>query len=66
MSPFELTLGMEVKQQMDLAIPRTKGAHHEGIKDAKEMAKDHEDRKSRIIKLLEKAQVNYEKQANKL
>ncbi len=65
MNPFELALRVEVKQPMDLTIPRTRGIHHKGGKEAEEMAKDHEERKSRAIKLLEKMWVNYKKQANK-
>ncbi len=65
MNPFELTLGVEVKQPMDLAIPKTKNIHHESSKEAKKMAKKYEKRKARVIKTLEKAQVSYEKWANK-
>jgi hypothetical protein len=35
MNPFELTLGVEAKQPMDLAIIRTNGTHREGSKDTK-------------------------------
>jgi len=66
MNPFELALRVEVKQPMDLTIPRTRIIHYKGGKEAKAMAKKREERKTRAIKLLEKAQVNYEKQANKL
>ncbi len=66
MSHIELALGVEVKQPMDLTIPKTRGIHCEGGKDAKNMGKEFEERKSRAIKLLEKAQASYEKQANKL
>jgi hypothetical protein len=34
MSPFELALGIEVKQPMDLTIVRTRGTLHEGGKEA--------------------------------
>jgi hypothetical protein len=66
MSPFELALGVEAKQPIDLAIPRTRGTCHEGDKEAEKMAKECEERKGQAIKLLEKVQMNYEKQANKL
>jgi hypothetical protein len=66
MSHFELALGVEVKQPMNLTIPKTRGTCCEGGKDAKNMGKEFEERKSRTIKLLEKAQASYEKQANKL
>jgi len=39
---------------MDLTIPRTKGTSCEGDKEAEKMAKEHEKRKTRTIKLLEK------------
>jgi hypothetical protein len=60
MSPFELALGIEMKQPMDLSIPRTIGTHHKGSREVKKMAKEHEERKARAIKLLEKAQISYE------
>ncbi len=66
MNPFELALRVEVKQPMDLAIPRTRSIHYKGGKEAEAMAKEREERKTQAIKLLEKAQANYEKQANKL
>jgi hypothetical protein len=53
MSPFELALGVEAKQPMDLTIIRTKGSKHKGDKEAKKMAKKHEKRKAWAIKLLE-------------
>jgi hypothetical protein len=65
MNPFELALGIEAKQSMDLAIPRTRGTRHKGNKEAEEMAKECEEKKSRAIKLLEKTKTSYEKQANK-
>jgi hypothetical protein len=65
MSPFELALGVEAKQLMDLAIPKTRSIHREGGKEAKEMAKECEKRKAQATKLLEKTQASYEKQANK-
>jgi hypothetical protein len=66
MNPFELALGAEAKQPMDLTIPRTRGICHEGDKEAEEMTKEHEKRKTQAIKLLEKVSVSYEKQTNKL
>jgi len=54
MSPFELALGVEAKQPMDLTIPRTRGIRHKGHKEAKEMAKEHEEREAWAIKLLER------------
>jgi hypothetical protein len=45
-NPFELALGVEAKQPMDLAIPRTRRTHHEGDKEAEEMAKECEKRKA--------------------
>ncbi len=55
MRPFELALGVEAKQPMDLTIPRTRGTCHKGDKEAKNMAKEREERKTWAIKLLEKA-----------
>jgi hypothetical protein len=46
MNPLELALGVEAKQPMDLAIVGTSNIHHEGGKEAKEMAKEHVKRKS--------------------
>jgi len=46
MNPFELALGVEAKQPMDLAIPKTKGIHRKGSKEAEKMAKAREERKS--------------------
>jgi hypothetical protein len=40
---------------MDLAIPKTRGTHYEGDKEAKEVVKECEEIKTRAIKLLEKA-----------
>ncbi len=54
MNPFELALGVEAKQPMDLAIPKTKGIHRKGSKEAEKMAKAREERKSWTIKLLER------------
>jgi hypothetical protein len=65
MSPCELALVTEAKQPMDLAIPRTRRTCHKGNKEAEEMAKECEEKKSWAIKLLEKLQANYKKQANK-
>jgi hypothetical protein len=65
MIPFELTLGVETTQPIDLAIPRTRGTCREGDKEAEEMVKECEEKKAQAIKLLEKAEMNYEKQANK-
>ncbi len=45
MNPFQLILGIEAKQPMDLAIIRTSGTHSEGSNDTKKMAKDREERK---------------------
>jgi hypothetical protein len=61
MSPFELALGIEAKQPMDLSILKTRGTCLEGDNEAKKMAKKCEERKGKAIKLLEKAQMNYEK-----
>jgi hypothetical protein len=49
MSPFELTLGIEVKQPMDLTIFRTKGTQCKCSKEVEEMAKGCEERTSRAI-----------------
>jgi hypothetical protein len=46
MNPFELALGVETKQPMDLAIVGTSSIHHKGGKEAKEMAKEHVKKKS--------------------
>jgi hypothetical protein len=46
MSPFELALGIEAKQPLDLTIPGTKGTCCDDSKDVEEMAKDCEERKS--------------------
>jgi hypothetical protein len=61
-----LALGVEVKQPMDLTIPITRGMCHEGSKEAKEMAKECEERKTQAIKLLQKAWASLERQVNKL
>jgi hypothetical protein len=55
MSPFELALGIEAKQPVDLTIPRTRGTCLEGDNEAEKMAKECEERKGKAIKLLEKA-----------
>jgi hypothetical protein len=54
MSPFELALGVETKQPMDLAILKTRSICCEGSKEAKKMATECEQRKTWAIKLLEK------------
>ncbi len=54
MSPFELALGVEVKQSMDLTIPKTRGTRCKGDKEVEKLAKEHEERKSQPIKFLEK------------
>ncbi len=54
MSPFELALGIETEQPMDLTILRTRGTCRKGRKEAKKMAKECEERKSWAIKFLEK------------
>jgi hypothetical protein len=46
MNPFELALGVETRQPMDIAIPKTRGTHRKGDKEVKKMAKAHEERKS--------------------
>jgi hypothetical protein len=51
---------------MDLTIPITRGMCHEGSKEAKEMAKECEERKTQAIKLLQKAWASLERQVNKL
>ncbi len=66
MSPFELALEVEVKQPMDLTIPKKRGTFHKGDNETKDMAKEYEERKSQAIELLEKMHASYEKQANKL
>jgi len=48
-------LGVEAKQPMDLTTFKTRGTCCEGGMDAEEVAKDRQERKSRAIKLLEKA-----------
>jgi len=48
-------LGVEAKQPMDITTLKTRGTCCEGGMDAEEVAEDHEERKSRAIKLLEKA-----------
>ncbi len=51
MNPFELVLGFEMKKPMDLAILRIKGTCCKGSKEDKVMAKKHENKKARAIKL---------------
>jgi len=46
MSPFELALGVKMKQPMDLAILITRSMCHESGKEAEEMAKKCEERKT--------------------
>ncbi len=65
MNPFQLASGIKVKQPMDLTIPRKRSTCHEGDKEAEKMAKEHEEKKTWAIKLLEKVQTSYEKQTNK-
>jgi hypothetical protein len=48
-------LGIEAKQPMDLTTLKTRGSCCEGGIDVEEMVEDHEEKKSRAIKLLEKA-----------
>jgi hypothetical protein len=55
MNPFELALGIEVKQPMDLTIPRIGGICPKGNKKDENMAKECEENKSWAIKFLEKA-----------
>jgi hypothetical protein len=50
---------------MDLTIPKVKGTCRKGDKEAKKMAKEHEERKTWAIKLLEKVQTSYENLTNK-
>jgi hypothetical protein len=50
---------------MDLTILKIKGTRCEGGKEVEKLAKEREKRKSQAIKLLKKANVSYEKQANK-
>ncbi len=65
MSPFELALGMEVKQPLDLVVLCTMGYHRDGGKNAKIMAKDSKELNACAKKLLEEAQTRYEKHTNK-
>jgi hypothetical protein len=65
MSPFELTLGIEVKQPLDLVVPCTMGYHRDGGKNAKIMAKECKELKAHAKKLLEDAQARDEKHVNK-
>jgi hypothetical protein len=51
MRPFELALRVETKQPMDLTIPKTICTCHKGNKEAKNMAKECEERKTWAIKL---------------
>jgi hypothetical protein len=51
---------------MHLAIPQTRNIRRKGSKEAKELAKKCEEKKTSAIKFLEKAHASYDKQANKL
>jgi hypothetical protein len=42
-SLFELALGVEARQPMDLTIPKMRGKCHKGNKNAKEMVRKHEE-----------------------
>lgn len=61
MNPFELVLEMEVKQPLDLVVPRTMGYHRNGGRNVEIMAKEHKKLKTRAKKLLGDAQARYEK-----
>jgi hypothetical protein len=61
MSPFELALGTEVKQPLDLVVPCMMGYHRDGSRNAKIMAKERKKLKAHAKKLLEDAQTRYEK-----
>jgi hypothetical protein len=45
MNPFQLALGIKVKQPMDLAIPRKRSTCHEGDKEPKRWPKNMKRRK---------------------
>jgi hypothetical protein len=40
MNPFELALGVEMKQFMDLTLPKTRGIRCEGSKEVEEMGRE--------------------------
>jgi hypothetical protein len=65
MSLFELALGTEVKQPLDLIIPHTMGYCKDSGKNGEIMAKERKELNVYAKKLLEEAQARYEKQANK-
>lgn len=65
MSPFELMLGMEVNQPLDLTVFHKMGFHRDGGKNAQIMAKERKELNARAKKLFEEAQTRYEKHANK-
>ncbi|CAM6030525.1 unnamed protein product [Sphagnum balticum] len=56
---------MEVKQPLDLVIPRMMGYHKDDGRNAKIMAKERKEVNIRAKKVLEEAQTRYEKLANK-
>jgi hypothetical protein len=61
MNLFELALGMEVKQPLDLVVPCTMGYYRDGGKNVEIMVKEHKKLKTHAKKLLEDAQAKYEK-----
>jgi hypothetical protein len=61
MNPFELVLEMEVKQPLDLVVPRTMGYQRNGGRNVEIMAKEHKKLKTCAKKLLGDAQARYEK-----
>jgi hypothetical protein len=65
MSPFELALGLEVKQPLDLVIRQMMGYHKDDGKNAKIMAKECKEVNICAKKVLEETQTRYEKLANK-
>jgi hypothetical protein len=65
MSPFELVLGMEVNQPLDLTVFHKMGFHRDGGKNVQIMAKERKELNARAKKLFEEAQTRYEKHANK-
>ncbi len=64
MNVFELTLGIEARQHMDLGILRMRGNHCEGRKSVEKMVRKHEKLNAQAKKILEKAHASYEKQSN--
>ncbi len=64
MDVFELTLGIEARQHLDLGILRMGGNHCEGRKNVEKMVRKYEELNARAKKLLEKAHASYEKQSN--